>query len=440
MSGTTEVKSIKVKKDTKITLPTGFEKYSLFSDADCTTAFDTTTAITADTTIYVKLKTFIISYKVLPFDKVNPVEGKTNGSMPAEYGKVFTDEEINALVEEVEEVGEVGEGYTYKGIFTDEACTSPFDNTNAITSDLTVYVLYEEVAEEPEITYDVVTVDGNTTTILRPTMETAWGATVKGNVISFSGNSAAKWTYENIKEYSIVELFYETTKTENAKLSIKSSDGNESHSDLGYPDLSASGLLKYNIADFVTKNSNFSHIVLANNANNNDWSNNGANIKWDDDWSVTITKIVLTKVEKLEDKVIFDPASFTAPEGMEIVEKDGVKYLKVTPNGYGTSFDLAAPVDISGYTHYTYDFYNDEAADDWQVSIGLRNYSEGVVEADQAVGNGTDKSSTEVKTVTSAIIKDSTVTALQPFTQSTVDWSALSDKVVYIGKITVITQ
>ena len=155
---------------------------------------------------------------------------------------------------------------------------------------------------------------------------------------------------------------------------------------------------------------------------------------------MTITKIVLTKVEKLEDKVIFDPASFTAPEGMEIVEKDGVKYLKVTPNGYGTSFDLAAPVDISGYTHYTYDFYNDEAADDWQVSIGLRNYSEGVVEADQAVGNGTDKSSTEVKTVTSAIIKDSTVTALQPFTQSTVDWSALSDKVVYIGKITVITQ
>ena len=141
MSGTEEVKSINVKKDTKITLPTGFEKYSLFSDADCTKAFDTTTAITADTTIYVKLKTFIISYKVLPFDKVNPVEGETNGSMPVEYGKVFTDEEINAFAEEID-------GYTYKGVFTDEACTVLFDNTNAITSDLTVYVLYEEVVEE----------------------------------------------------------------------------------------------------------------------------------------------------------------------------------------------------------------------------------------------------------------------------------------------------
>lgn len=137
MLGTEVVTSINVKKDTKITLPTGFEKYSLFSDADCTKAFDTTTAITADTTIYLKLKTFIISYKVLPFDKVNPVEGETNGSMPVDYGKVFTDEEINALAEEID-------GYTYKGVFTDEACTVPFDNTNEITSDLTVYVLYEE--------------------------------------------------------------------------------------------------------------------------------------------------------------------------------------------------------------------------------------------------------------------------------------------------------
>ena len=138
MLGTKEEASTKVKKGNKITLPTGFEKYSLFSDADCTKPFDTNTAITADTTIYVKLKTFTISYKVLPFDKVNPVEGETNGSMPVEYGKVFTDEEINALVEEVGEI----DGYAYKGIFTDEACTSPFDNTNAITSDLTVYVLY----------------------------------------------------------------------------------------------------------------------------------------------------------------------------------------------------------------------------------------------------------------------------------------------------------
>ena len=134
MLGTTVVESTEVKKDTKITIPTGFEKYSLFSDADCTKAFDTTTAITADTTIYVKLKTFTISYKVLPFNEEDSLS-----DIP--YGTVFTDEEINAFAEEID-------GYTYKGVFTDEACTVLFDNTNAITSDLTVYVLYEEVVEE----------------------------------------------------------------------------------------------------------------------------------------------------------------------------------------------------------------------------------------------------------------------------------------------------
>ena len=130
MLGTKEEASTKVKKGNKITLPTGFEKYSLFSDADCIIPFDTNTAITADTTIYVELKTFTISYKVLPFNE----EGSLS-DIP--YGKVITDEEINAFAVEID-------GYTYKGIFTDEACTSPFDNTNAITSDLTVYVLYEE--------------------------------------------------------------------------------------------------------------------------------------------------------------------------------------------------------------------------------------------------------------------------------------------------------
>ena len=394
--------------------------YDLFYEDG--TALDTTKAVDAPLTLKAKAKKMTVKFD-------------SNGGSAVAEAKV----DYNTAV--AKPTDPTLDGSTFQGWTLDGKA---YDFNAKVTKDITLKATWKanaaeepEEPEEPEITYDVVTVDGNVTTILRPTMENAWFATVKGNVISFSGNSGAKWTYENIKEYSIVELFYETTKTENAKLSIKSSDGDKSHTDLGWPDLSASGSLKYNIADFVTKNSNFSHIVLANNANDNDWTNGPT---WDDDWSVTITKIVLTKVEKLEDKVIFDPASFTAPEGMEIVEKDGVKYLKVTPNGYGTSINLAAPVDISGYTHYTYDFYNDEAAENWQVVIALKNYSEGVSGDDQSVGNGTEVSSTEVKTVTSAIIKDSTVTALQPFAQSKTDWQALTDKVVYFGKITAITK
>ena len=194
MSGTTEVESTKVKKGDKITLPNDFEKYSLFSDADCTEAFDTNTAITADTTIYVKLKTFTISYKVLPFDEVYPVEGETNGTMTVEYGKVFTDEEINALAEVID-------GYAYKGVFTDKACTVPFDNTQAITSDLTVYVLYEEVVEEDP-----------TKAALATTLEfnkeyTGYLEFTYGNVNSGDGwqNVTASGIYLNLPKDSLAE-------------------------------------------------------------------------------------------------------------------------------------------------------------------------------------------------------------------------------------------
>ena len=426
MLGTTEVESTEVKKDTKITLPTGFEKYNLFSDADCTTAFDTTTAITEDTTIYVKLKTFTISYKVLPFDKVNPVEGETNGSMPVDYGKVFTDEEINALAEEID-------GYTYKGVFTDEACTVPFDNTNEITSDLTVYVLYEEVAEEPEITYDVVTVDGNTTTILRPTMETAWGATVKGNVISFSGNSAAKWTYKDITNYTFVEIFYETTKESNIKLSMKSSDGDANHKDVGYPELKTSGSLKYSIGNFKDVNENFSHIVLANNANDNDWTNGPT---WDDDWSITITKIVLTIVESTGEKVLFDPATF---EG-ETIELDGELYAVVTVDGYNTTFEIDPAVDCSAVSSFKAKMCAKEAnaqynftvkiADESGADISSMNYYN--VESTPKVCSAGYAEKTDWNSVSETNI----ATTLQPMVQDSANgYAAVSDFVVYIGKV-----
>lgn len=427
MLGTKEEASTKVKKDTKITLPNGFEKYSLFSDANCTKPFDTNTAITADTTIYVKIKTFTISYKVLPFDKVNPVEGETNGSMSAEYGKVFTDEEINAFAVEID-------GYTYKGIFTDEACTSPFDNTNAITSDLTVYVLYEEVVEEtPEITYDEVTVDGNTTTILRPTMETAWGATVKGNVISFSGNSAAKWTYKDITNYTFVEIFYETTKESNIKLSMKSSDGDKNHQDVGYPELKTSGSLKYSIGNFKDVNENFSHIVLANNANDNDWTNGPT---WDDDWSITITKIVLTIVESTGEKVLFDPATF---EG-ETIELDGELYAVVTVDGYNTTFKIDPAVDCSAVssfkakmcakeTNAQYNF-TVKIADESGADISSMNYYN--VESTPKVCSAGYAEKTNWNSVSETNI----ATTLQPMVQDSANgYAAVSDFVVYIGKV-----
>ncbi len=61
--GTKKLTSVNTKKDSKVTLPTGYEKkYNFFSDKECKKAFDITTPITADTTIYVKVKTFTVTF------------------------------------------------------------------------------------------------------------------------------------------------------------------------------------------------------------------------------------------------------------------------------------------------------------------------------------------------------------------------------------------
>ena len=412
--GGSEVAAIPVEYNKTITEPTAPTKEGCVFDGwyDGETKFDWSKPVTKNVTLKAKWITkskYTISFKSTGGNEVTSIQ--------AEEGTIATKPEDPKR-----------DGFIFLGWYNG---TDFFKwEETKITSDVELTAHWKEVAAVIETPEPLV--------IEAPEFSKAWDCTVEGNVISFSGNSAAKWTYENIKEYSIVELFYETTKTENAKLTIKSSDGNESHSDLGWPDLSATGSLKYNIADFVTKNPNFSHIVLANNANDNDWTNGPT---WDDDWSVTITKIVLTKVVKLEDKVIFDPATteFVPGKGTEyeIVEKDGVKFLKVIPQEYGTDFHLISALDLTGYTHCKVQIYNDETSDKWKFDVGLRDYT-GTSET-QAVGDMANDASADVIEVEGAV-KGSLVSVIQPFTQSKENWSALKDKAMYIGKITAITK
>lgn len=51
----------------------------------------------------------------------------------------------------------------------------------------------------------------------------------------------------------------------------------------------------------------------------------------------------------LGDIVVFDPATYTGEIG-EVVEVDGEKYLKVTPNGYSTWIQLPASLNLKGKT------------------------------------------------------------------------------------------
>lgn len=324
------------------------------------------------------------------------------------------------------------EGFDFVGWYEGE---TKFDFATKITKDISLTAKWEEKkATEPEVTYDEVTVDGNTTTILRPTMETAWGATVKGNVISFSGNSAAKWTYKDITNYTFVEIFYETTKESNIKLTMKSYDGDKNHENVGFPELKTSGSLKYSIGHFKDVNKDFSHIVLANNANDNDWANGSPT--WDDDWSITITKIVLTIVESTGEKVLFDPATF---EG-ETIELDGELYAVVTVDGYNTTFKIDPAVDCSAVSTFKAKMCAKEAnaqynftvriADEFGADISSMNYYN--VESTPKVCSAGYAEKAEWNSVSETNI----ATTLQPMVQDTANnYAAVSGFVVYIGKV-----
>lgn len=324
------------------------------------------------------------------------------------------------------------EGFDFVGWYEGE---TKFDFATKITKDISLTAKWEEKkATEPEVTYDEVTVDGNTTTILRPTMETAWGATVKGNVISFSGNSAAKWTYKDITNYTFVEIFYETTKESNIKLTMKSYDGDKNHENVGFPELKTSGSLKYSIGIFKDVNKDFSHIVLANNANDNDWANGSPT--WDDDWSITITKIVLTIVESTGEKVLFDPATF---EG-ETIELDGELYAVVTVDGYNTTFKIDPAVDCSAVSTFKAKMCAKEAnaqynftvriADEFGADISSMNYYN--VESTPKVCSA----GYAEKTSWNSVSETNIATTLQPMVQDTANnYAAVSGFVVYIGKV-----
>ena len=370
------------------------------------------------------------------FDTTKAIDAAITLTAKAKEFKVTFDSGVEAITVKYNETVEVPtpptkEGFDFVGWYEGD---TKFDFATKITKDISLTAKWEEKkATESEVTYDEVTVDGNTTTILRPTMETAWGATVKGNVISFSGNSAAKWTYKDITNYTFVEIFYETTKESNIKLSMKSSDGNENHKDVGYPELKTSGSLKYSIGNFKEVNENFSHIVLANNANDNDWTNGPT---WDDDWSITITKIVLTIVESTGEKVLFDPATF---EG-ETIELDGELYAVVTVDGYNTTFKIDPAVDCSAVSSFKAKMCAKEAnaqynftvkiADESGFDISSMNYYN--VESTPKVCSAGYAEKTDWNTVSETNI----ATTLQPMVQDSANgYAAVSGFVVYIGKV-----
>ncbi len=138
---------------------------------------------------------------------------------------------------------------------------------------------------------------------------------------------------------------------------------------------------------------------------------------------------------------IFDPEYFSAPEGMEIItNQNGKKYLKLTIDGYNTSFGLSNSVDCTDKTKFMVECYAQSSSDEYQVVIGIKDSSAKDVASGTTMNPLKDSVSTLVGGVANGDDASQTkiVSYIQPMAQETTSGSydAAEGIVFYIGKIT----
>ena len=126
--------------------------------------------------------------------------------------------------------------------------------------------------------------------------------------------------------------------------------------------------------------------------------------------------------------IVFDPATYTGDVGEKVVI-DGVTYLEITPDGYGTSFAIPE-VDLSGKTTIKCIVFGKEGNANAQAVVQLLDEDwNGITPTLKPISSAPTEVSEDVGEVKKVV-------RIQPFTQSTADWSVLSDVTIRIGKIT----
>ena len=142
-----------------------------------------------------------------------------------------------------------------------------------------------------------------------------------------------------------------------------------------------------------------------------------------------------------------DKTPETEPDG--VVEIDGEKYYRVTPNEYNTFIEITA-VDLSGKTTVKCTVYAKEAKDDVQAVVKLMNAKgQGFalptlkpITAEPAKTEATilseaDRWDNDTNSNVKEEVTDFKCVKLNPFTQETAGtWPARKDVTIYIGKIT----
>ena len=146
------------------------------------------------------------------------------------------------------------------------------------------------------------------------------------------------------------------------------------------------------------------------------------------------------KIEKKDPVTIFDPATLTeAPKGTEIVERDGVKYLKVTCDGWDNYLDIA-PIDLKGYNRFCCTMYADVENENYGYTVNLSDSGKNMIAAITSRPLGTEPTlvrvAHEVKQTWNTISKSDKAERCQYYVQGGEDvgWNPVK-AVFYIGKV-----
>ena len=190
--------------------PTGLSKtgYTLdgwYTDKDCTTAYDFSSKVTGDITLYAKWN---INSCTVSFD--------SNG------GSSVAAQSVNYNTAASKPADPSRKGYTFAGWFTGKDCKTAYDFNSNVTGDITLYAKWNKIPDQSSNTPKKYKVSLNASSI--PLQKGKSTTAVKATLTK--GDSIAKWTSSNKKVATVDKKGKITAKkTGTATITVRTKKG-----------------------------------------------------------------------------------------------------------------------------------------------------------------------------------------------------------------------
>ena len=184
---------------------TGFTFAGWFTDKDCTTAYDFSSKVTGDITLYAKWN---INSCTVSFD--------SNG------GSSVAAQSVNYNTAASKPADPSRKGYTFAGWFTGKDCKTAYDFNSNVTGDITLYAKWNKIPDQSSNTPKKYKVSLNASSI--PLQKGKSTTAVKATPTK--GDSIAKWTSSNKKVATVDKKGKITAKkTGTATITVRTKKG-----------------------------------------------------------------------------------------------------------------------------------------------------------------------------------------------------------------------